>query len=267
MIRSLLRLAGQPVQRSLDLVLPRVCIACGLSLQRSTAPLCSVCMSGLPGVRDRRCPRCAALMATQSLHAFNSICAGCERQPPAFDASFALSSYTSPIDQMIHALKFARRWSLGQALGTCLGEQIGARLLTSAGLLFEQARAPKSTLFLCPIPLSAQRFIERGFNQSQLILTGLRSSLEQSSLAGAINIIPANLLLRQRHTEAQTLVAPERRQQNLHQAFVVRRPCSGAVVVLVDDVMTSGATLSNAAHTLKSAGAAAIINAVVARAD
>jgi predicted amidophosphoribosyltransferase len=266
------------MQGILELVLPRVCIGCNLSLEPGWPALCSACTARLPGRLRRRCEICAAPMIGQQSDHGGSLCRACSNQQPAFDATFTLCSYRSPIDEMVQALKFGRRWSLGKSLGHCLGQQIGSALLAHAQQLWAQradARTAISTkplahrpkLYLCAIPLSSQRFVERGFNQSQLILSGLRQALERCPLAANIDVVPANLLDRIRHTDAQTLVSPERRHDNVRRSFAARRPCEQAVIVLIDDVMTSGATLSNAALTLKSAGAFAVINAVLARTD
>ncbi len=258
------------MQGILELVLPRVCIGCSLSLEPGRPALCDACIARLPGRLRRRCEVCAAPMLGQQSDHGGSLCEACSNRQPAFDATFALCGYRSPIDEMVQALKFGRRWSLGKSLGHCLGQQIGSALLARARQLWAQRANPlahRPKLYLCAIPLSSQRFVERGFNQSQLILSGLRLALEQSPLAANIDLVPANLLDRIRHTDAQTLVSPERRHDNVRQSFAALGRCDRAVVVLVDDVMTSGATLSNAALTLKSAGAFAVINAVLARTD
>ena len=238
--------------------------------------MCGVCTLTLPGLGLRRCLRCA--IPIEQLHGNNPlpVCGLCARQTSVFDASFTLCNYASPIDEMVRSLKFHRRWSLGEALGFSLGQQRGSAMLAYVLQLACEAPSARQrrsgndgiirpTLNLCAIPLSAQRFIERGFNQSHLILNGLYSSLKQNPLASDLFLAKANLLARRRNTEAQTLVQPESRQQNLVEAFETRQACTDQIVVLVDDVMTTGATLKSAALALKSAGAFAVINAVLAR--
>lgn len=177
---------------------------------------------------------------------------------------------------MMQALKFQRQWSLGPALGIVIGQRRGNAILDCALEMAHQRPCEKSihrpyltknrpTIQLCAIPLSAHRMIERGFNQSELILNGLRDSLEQNPLARHLVIQRKNVLARRRDTVAQTLIEPSMREQNLKNAFDVRGSCENQIIVLVDDVMTSGATLASAAQTLKSAGALAVINAVAAR--
>ncbi len=275
-LRPMLRRLGQPLTRCLDLALPRSCIGCSLSLQAPQQAMCGACTLALPGLEVPRCPRCA--ISIEHLRAVDPLppCELCARQSSTFDASFALCNYAFPIDEMVRSLKFRRRWSLGEALGFSLGQHRGSAILAYALQIARELAAAREqhpngsgtirpTLNLCAIPLSAQRLIERGFNQSQLILNGLYLSLEQNPLARNLLIAKANILIRRRNTEAQTLLEPRTRELNLLEAFETHRSCTNQIVVLVDDVMTTGATLKSAALTLKSAGAFAVINAVLAR--
>lgn len=122
------------------------------------------------------------------------------------------------------------------------------------------------TIHLCPIPLSDDRLLERGFNQARLLASGVRQAMLQTGRSHRFRPQLSPVLTRARDTLPQTLVEPRHRINNLDAAFNCRADCAGQIVVLVDDVMTSGATLASAARTLKAAGAAMVINLVLARA-
>ena len=120
---------------------------------------------------------------------------------------------------------------------------------------------------LCPIPLSNQRLRERGFNQSQLLGKGIRAQLSRTNTVAPPLI---DLLQRVRNTAPQTTLDWQQRQDNVRDAFALhdrkRAQSQGASIVLIDDVITTGATLNAAALTLKQAGAAQVVGLAVARA-
>lgn len=202
---------------------------------------------------------------------------------PTLITTLALCSYAAPLSQLIHAMKFQHRWSvarsLAQAMGMALAPQVQAILQTDARV------RPATTWQVVPVPLSRQRWLERGFNQAEVLAEGLlgamlRGAAAASSSLGPVSIIGdtgpveariarsvARWLSRTRETTAQTLVEPGQRFENLAQAFQATRDCAGAHIILVDDVMTTGATLDSATQALLEAGAARVIRVVLARAD
>jgi len=181
----------------------------------------------------RLCPRCA--LASPG----GALCGRCLAAPPHYDATVAALAYLFPADVLIQALKFRGELALAPLLAEILSRRI------SAGGAVD---------LVVPVPLSAPRLRERGYNQSAEIARGLKH--------GA----PLELFLceRSRDTAVQTGLAWSERQRNVRGAFRCARGVSGTVAV-VDDVMTTGATLDEVALALKQAGAARVVNWVVAR--
>ncbi|HEY5633960.1 MAG TPA: phosphoribosyltransferase family protein, partial [Burkholderiaceae bacterium] len=165
----------------------------------------------------------------------------------------ALADYAPPIDRALLALKFAGEIALAAPLGRALARAHRRTLGPRLG----NAPAPDRPLVFAPVPLAPQRLVRRGFNQSAEIARAA------ARLAGAR--FDAALLARTRETPAQSLLALEHRRGNLEGAFVATRRIDGGAVVVIDDVMTSGATLHACALALKAAGARVVHNLVVAR--
>jgi len=204
-------------------------------LCRGAAPdvLCAACDADLPRLSAPLCPRCA--LASPG----GALCGRCLAEPPHYDATVAALAYAFPADVLIHALKFR-------------GELALAPLF--AGILSQTISRSERIDLVVPVPLSAPRLRGRGYNQSAEIARRLAQRA------------PLELFLceRSRDTAAQTDLPWSERQRNVRGAFRCARSISGTVAV-VDDVMTTGATLGEIAATLKAAGAARVVNWVVAR--
>jgi ComF family protein len=164
---------------------------------------------------------------------------------PNFDATTTLADYVSPVDGMVMAMKFTARLDLADLFGRLLARRLSA--LPSAA----------SDAIVIPVPLAFERVRQRGFNQSSHIArafalaTGRRLVIDQ--------------LLRVRHTPPQLWLALKERRHNVRGAFAVEGKLDGQNVFVVDDVMTTGSTLDEAARVLKKAGAVHVHNLVVAR--
>ena len=226
-----------------------------LSLRRLLAPRCSLCATG---VGTPLCDGCTADFFASDVHrcrgcalrlgpAAGDLCGRCLREPPAFDATFALADYAAPVDGVIIALKFGHRLDVARALGELLGRMIGARADDNA--------------VLTAVPLAFERQRERGFNQALEIARVAAATCRRPLLAHA--------LLRTRHRPAQEGLTLDERRRNVRGAFVVERALeprfAGRTAVVIDDVMTSGSTLDEVARVLRRAGALRIVNAIVAR--
>lgn len=163
------------------------------------------------------------------------------QSPPAFDCTVALYLFQEPIKALIHAGKFGQQWPIFRLLA----EQIA------------QAIAPPAVDYLVPLPLHRTRLAERGFNQA----------LEMAQILQQQWQIPLqhHLLQRVRDTEHQARLSANARWKNLRGAFSCNSDCKGKRILVLDDVMTSGASLQAAAKALKTAGAAQVINLVIAR--
>jgi ComF family protein len=188
------------------------------------------------------CQRCSLPLPDG---ARNVLCAACLRNPPALDGCFALFGYQPPIDQWIHSLKFGRDLATARLLGELLLAELVAGGLPMAG-------APA----LLPVPLHTRRLRRRGYNQSLEIARPLiRNGLDLSGCR----------CQRSRHTSAQSSLPARHRHRNIRGAFSVRGRLEDPHILLIDDVMTTGATLNELARTLKAAGAARVDACVIAR--
>jgi len=211
------------------------CVVCAL---RPGSPVCAGCEHDFFAPDVRRCERCALRLPASA----DRVCGACLSEPPAFDASTALADYVAPVAGMVAALKFGGRLDLAEVF---------ARLLASR----EPAR-PLADLVVA-VPLSFERESERGFNQS------LEIARRYAKLTGTT--LAERALSRLRHTAPQQSLAREERRRNVRGAFGVDVAVRGLSVVVIDDVMTTGSTLGEIAQVLKRAGAARVVNRVVAR--
>jgi ComF family protein len=195
--------------------------------------LCAACDADLPRLAAPLCPRCALESPRGAL------CGRCLAEPPQYDATVAALAYAFPADVLIHALKFRGELALAPLLAEVFSQRIDEN---------------EKVDLVVPVPLSARRLRERGYNQSAEIARRLRSRA------------PLELFLceRSRDSAAQTDLPWSERRRNVRGAFRCARGVSGTVAV-VDDVMTTGATLNEIAMVLKHAGAGRVVNWVVAR--
>ena len=222
--------------------LPSCCAVCGADAGET---LCSGCAREFFGKRGQRCPCCAHPLPA----AGGTLCGDCLRQAPAFDATIVAADYAPPVDQLVLALKFGNRLELAPLM---------ARMLRDAALRAQKLPLPS---LLTAVPLGSGRLAERGFNQALEIAKPLSRALGVA--------LAARLTERQRETAAQALLHPDERMRNMRRAFIVSSHAlervRGAHVGVVDDVMTTGATLNELAATLKRFGAARVTNFVFAR--
>ncbi|PKO32286.1 MAG: phosphoribosyltransferase [Betaproteobacteria bacterium HGW-Betaproteobacteria-7] len=222
------------VRRLAAELLPSSCLLCG---DDTGGPLlCASCDNDLPILpSERLCPRCA-LPTTHGEH-----CGACLKEPPHYNRALALWAYEFPADRIIHALKYQHRLAVADWLGSRLAER-----LTPAGQT------------LLPMPLHTERLRERGFNQAGEIARGMARTL-------GLPYQP-DLLHRQRPTRPQAELLPGERQRNVRGAFACSGDLGGRHVVLVDDVMTTGASANECARVLRLHGAGDITLVVAARA-
>jgi len=223
--------------------LPSRCAVCRSWPQ---APLCEDCISYFAQPLAR-CTTCALPLPASTLTTARR-CGACLQSPPPLDLCLSATAYAWPWIDLIAQLKFH-----GQA---GWASTLGSLMLNAPWVEDTVAQAD----CLLPIPLSAERLAERGYNQSLLLARQLSAAKTQ-----------AELLLRTRHTPAQRTLPRAQRLANLTGAFAVdplrMAEVRGKRVVLVDDVMTSGASLHTAAHALREAGACHISAIVLARTE
>jgi len=204
---------------------------CFICRGAARAQLCGDCDADLPRLRQPSCPRCALESPS------GAICGRCLAQPPHYDATVAALGYAFPADALVHALKFRGELALAPFLASLLSEKSSASGVDC----------------VVPVPLSKARLRERGYNQAVEIARHLGGRLEIESCS------------RERDAPPQAGLDREARRRNVRGAFRCNRSFAGERVAVVDDVMTTGATLDALARALKDAGAASVVNWVVCR--
>ncbi len=212
---------------------PQDCFVCGAAA--GTVAVCAPCEAALPWLSTACCPVCALPTPGAQL------CGQCLRRPPHFDATFAAFIYAHPVREMVLALKF--------------GAAFAVRDVLIKGML--RSFGDLSADIIIPMPLHAGRLAERGFNQS----------LELARVVGdAIGIsVRPRLVVRDVNTPHQAGLAIRQRRRNLRGVFRCVESVAGLHILVIDDVITSGATLDELARTLKLAGAVRVTNLLVAR--
>jgi ComF family protein len=174
-----------------------------------------------------------------------------------FARAVAYGAYDTGLREMIHLLKYEQVRSSANVLGRMLAETIGPLEGDWEG------RVP----VVIAVPLHAEKMRQRGFNQSELIATSALRNLRRKGLMPGLSL-SITALIRKRATESQIGMSVEQRQANIRGAFKVVRPdqVAGRDVLLVDDVFTTGATVSECTRVLRRAGVANVYVATVARA-
>lgn len=208
----------------------------------SLAPICAECEADFFSLDIRRCERCAIALSAASVSA---ICGRCLANPPHFDATLTLADYVSPVDGMVVALKFNARLDLANLFGRLLAQRLPSQLINTQNTL------------IIPVPLAFERLRQRGFNQSHHIARAFAAAINQR--------VVVDRLFRVRHTPPQQSLALKERRRNVRGAFAAEGALEGQCIYVVDDVMTSGSTLDEIAQALKHAGAARVVNLIVAR--
>ncbi len=239
-VNFLRRLSVDGMWRGLQFaLLPPRCLLCG-QRSDSSLDLCTGCAGDL--ARNRLCcPRCALPLQTPA-----PLCGECLKREPPFTATSAPFVYVQPLDQLTMRLKFGRSLAAGRVLSQLWIEAL------------RELPPPRPDL-LIPVPLHASRLRERGYNQALELARPLAQALA----------IPLrhDVLSRTRATPAQANLDAKARRRNLKGAFSIAETVAlPAHVVVVDDVMTTGATLRECARTLLRAGVARVDVWALARA-
>ena len=205
------------------------CAVCGALLLRPTeGPVCRACWDSIRPLTPPLCDRCGDALAPSCLP--GETCRRCRRLPTSMARARAIGAYDGALRAIVHSLKYDGRRSLAPRLAALMRER-GADVLAGAACVV-------------PVPLHRSRRRRRGFNQA-------------ADLARSLGLPVRRALRRTRATESQTGLPAARRHKNVRDAFAVTpasRRLRGAVVVLVDDVCTTGATLEACARSLKAAG-------------
>lgn len=230
------------VTAALDLVFPPLCPVCREMLGAGRRdPLCGTCWRGLDRILPPWCRCCGLPLGVEGL------CAVCRQRRPPFAYARAAARYGGLVREAIHAFKFGGRRGLADPLGDLLAG-LGLSALPGAG--------PD---LLVPVPLHRRRERERGYNQALLVARRLERAWGVP--------VAADALVRFTATAPQADLDAPARRRNVRGAFgVVRAPAiAGRHVVLVDDVLTTGATASECARILSRAGASTVGVLTIAR--
>ena len=218
---------------AIDLLLPRACVSCERLLSRvETGLVCSLCWARLPLLPSPQCPRCGHPISTGA-------CRWCDLLPPFVRAVRSVCWMpVDPASSIVHALKY-EGWA---AVASEIAERM-SRLAWPRDVVDERVA-------LVPIPLASARKRQRGYNQSALIAHGIARRWRLP--------VWEDVVVRSRETSSQTRLTPEQRLDNVAGSFRIhRRPdgLTGAHLIVVDDVVTTAATLNTCATALYEAGA------------
>jgi len=236
-----------------SVLFPSDCRICEASLKRiSNLPVCEGCLESIVPLDGTLCSVCGEQLFVQPAGAGDDpVCGLCRRATPRFRKAIAFGGYHGVLRELVHIFKYQRVRSASSLLGRLLGQAVN-----KAGL-------PASSMLVVPVPLARGKQRARGFNQAEEIARSFVRSQPGRSIQ-----LEATLLTRSRETTSQTGLTRPRRQANLRGAFSVARPekLRGRSILLVDDVMTTGATAGECARILLRAGAKEVFVATVARA-
>lgn len=208
---------------------PPLCLLCGSS-HTSDRDICSACLNDLPHNMDC-CSICALPLPRHTPD--NMVCGRCLRLTPAFDRCHTAFTYGFPVSGLISSFKFAGKLPQGRLLATLLIRYIEAQRLELPELII-------------PVPLHRTRLLERGFNQAAELAKPLGRHFNVT--------VDLDSCKRMRATEAQTNLDKKTRRKNIRGAFSLTRQLQHDHVVVLDDVVTTGGTVTEMARILKRGG-------------
>lgn len=227
----------------LNSLLKQTCLLCA-SHEGGNPGLCDACLQSLPWHTCPQCPQCGLLSD-------GLVCGSCLDASPSFDATYALFTYDYPLDRLLQHYKYKESLHLANTFASLF---IDKKL--SKPLAIQQNTNPKMDLIL-PMPMHSARLKQRGFNQAleitRLISKNMQIKLDYTSCQ------------RTKLTPPQASLPLKERIKNIHGVFNCRQNLQGLNIAIVDDVMTTGASLNELAKTLKQAGAAHVECWVIAR--
>ena len=226
-----------------NLLYPPACLLCRTSLPDSRI-LCDGCRRRMPRIDPPVCSRCG--VGLRGAFDARLLCPTCQSAPLAFDAARAPWWYAGAVQDAVRQFKYSRRWRIGRSFA------------------LEMAAAARATLPLdevdavLPVPLHWLKSRLKGFHPPACLAQAVAAALDKPYLPSALR--------RVRWTTTQTSLRWRERFRNVDQAFTARRALvAGRSVILIDDVLTSGATADACARTLKSAGARRVFLLTAAR--
>jgi competence protein ComFC len=228
-----------------SLLYPATCVVCAANVERAEY-LCEDCQQRAPRIAAPFCAKCSEPFPGAITQTFS--CANCEHRVLHFDCAVAAYRSRGLVRRLVHQFKYAKHRHLRHPVAGWLRET-----------LHDPRLRDRHFDLIIPVPLHPARQRERGFNQAELLA---------DLLAASTNLPMRNFLERTRYTTTQTAYDRAGRMENLHGAFRLRknRDVRGLHVLLIDDVLTTGSTLSECARVLRKAGAVSVHAATAARA-
>ncbi len=237
-------IARRALGAALDAVLPPRCLACGETVE-ATGALCGACWSKVSFIAAPFC-RCCGLPFELPADA-EALCGPCLAEPPPWQRARSVFRYDEATRRLMTGFKFHDQTHAAPAFGRWMA-RAGAELLAEAELI-------------APVPLHWLRLFQRRYNQASLLAHALGGE-------AGVPVIP-DLLVRRKRTPPQTKLNQKARMRNVAGAFAIKpgleKRLEGRRIVLIDDVLTTGATVAACAITLRRAGAAAVDVLTVAR--
>ena len=232
---------------------PSDCRLCRTPLNNiSRVPVCTECLAAIQPVRAPQCVVCGDRLVSAQLLVGDGRCSNCRDYEPEFARALSFGEYEDGLRGLIHLLKYEGVRPVAPLLGVMLARTIAELLPSCEG----------STPWIVPVPLHKGKRSDRGFNQAELIARAAMKRMPQRLE------LATGALIRRRATISQVGLTREQRIANVRDAFRVRdrHGVRGRTVIVVDDVMTTGTTLSECVRVLKQAGAERVLAATVARA-
>jgi ComF family protein len=222
----------------LDAVLPPLCLGCN-DIVEAPGNLCAACWQRFSFVAPPYCERCGYPFAQDLGGA--ALCGACSAKPPRYRRARPALVYDDHSRRLILPFKHGDRTDIARACGRWMA-RAGAELLSGADLV-------------TPVPLHWRRLLTRRYNQAQLLA---RTVVRETGKGSAVRLAP-DLLRRRRWTGSQSGLRAEERRSNVRQAFDIhprwRAALAGTTVLLIDDVLTTGATIEACVRTLQRGGA------------
>jgi competence protein ComFC len=223
----------------LDLIFPQHCIVCKKYLSRKEKNICQSCWDNLVQLPSPFCAECRSFVEKDRK------CKRCEEES-GLSLVYSLGNFDESYQRLIYAFKYGQLLNLGKRLGSILGEKI------------KEDKRFLECDFLIPVPLHSSRKRKRGFNQSEILALAISEKIGLPVLE--------DVLKRKKRTKDQTTLNAKQREENVRGAFSVKNEdrIVDKQIILVDDVMTTGATLKECARNLVEAGAKEVLGLTVA---